>query len=155
MSDMQQKATLQLELAAVVDIGVHFVKATYDLEGDGPLVLTCIDIVERVRIAVRSAYHPNIDAVAHNLSRGNHVLQQQYREYVISCLKPGISYFHSTLQHKLQVPMATCKGPRLFSPARAYELNPSSQDVNSFRILPFLNDPTTIASVKAELPLTY
>ena len=40
MCDVQKKITLQLELAAVFDIRIHFVKATYDLEGDGPLVLS-------------------------------------------------------------------------------------------------------------------
>ena len=122
VSDVRKKATLQLELAAVIDIGIHFVKATYDLEGDGPLVFTCHDIVERVRIAVRSAYYPNIDAIARNLSGGNHVLQQQYRAYTIGCIQPGITYFHTTFQHSLQVSISAFKGARLFSPAKAYEL---------------------------------
>ena len=55
LCDVQKKLTLQLELAAAIDIGIHFVKATYDLEGDGPLVLSCYEIIERVRIAVQSA----------------------------------------------------------------------------------------------------
>ena len=29
---------LKLELAATIDVGEHFVKATYFLEGDGPLI---------------------------------------------------------------------------------------------------------------------
>jgi len=33
----QSLTTFKLELAAVVDMGVHFVKATYCLEGDGLL----------------------------------------------------------------------------------------------------------------------
>ena len=37
------KAYLQIELAAVVDAGEAFVKATYNLEGDDPLVLRCYD----------------------------------------------------------------------------------------------------------------
>ena len=32
---------LELELAAFVDGGNHFVSATYYLEGDGPLVFSC------------------------------------------------------------------------------------------------------------------
>ena len=53
MCDVRKKLALQLELAAVIDIGIHFVKATYDLEGDGPLVFSCFEIIERVRITVQ------------------------------------------------------------------------------------------------------
>ena len=34
-------ALLQLELPITVYAGLPFVQATYNLEGDGPLVLTC------------------------------------------------------------------------------------------------------------------
>ena len=37
--DVQKNVYLQLELAAIVDWCEHFVKATYLLEGDGPIVL--------------------------------------------------------------------------------------------------------------------
>ena len=37
LGDRQQSTYLQLELAAVIDCGERFVKATYELEGDGPL----------------------------------------------------------------------------------------------------------------------
>ena len=35
LSNPQQVSFLKLELAAVIDIGSYFVKATYNLEGDG------------------------------------------------------------------------------------------------------------------------
>ena len=35
-----RRRNLQLELAALIDVGRHFVKATYTLEGDGPLILS-------------------------------------------------------------------------------------------------------------------
>lgn len=41
LSDPQKKARLQIELAALIDAGESFVKATYSLEGDRPLVLKC------------------------------------------------------------------------------------------------------------------
>ena len=40
LSDEQGWINLQLELAAVVDIGEQFVKSTYYLEGDGPLAFS-------------------------------------------------------------------------------------------------------------------
>lgn len=72
--NVQRKYTLQLELAAVVDMGIHFVKAIYDLEGDGPLVLCCYEIIERVKMALQSAYYPNVSAIAHKLSNGDPLL---------------------------------------------------------------------------------
>ena len=152
MCDVQKKLTLQLELAAVIDIGIHFVKATYNLEGDGPLVLTCFEIIESVRMAVQSAYYPNVNAIARNLSSGNPLLQQQYAAYAVSCLQPGISYFNTAFQVKLQAPMAAFKAARLFSPVKVYELQPSANDVTSVEAFPFLKDPTVIAGLKAELP---
>ena len=41
VSDSKKKAFLEMELAAVVDAGAPFVKTTYTLEGDGPLVFRC------------------------------------------------------------------------------------------------------------------
>ena len=41
LSNPQSRLLLRIELAAVVDVGIHFVKDTYNLEGDGILVLTC------------------------------------------------------------------------------------------------------------------
>ena len=38
LCDVTKKSILMLELATVIDLGIHFVKATYDLEGDGPLL---------------------------------------------------------------------------------------------------------------------
>lgn len=40
-SDLNKVISLKFELAALVDVGEVFVKATYVLEGDGPLVLSC------------------------------------------------------------------------------------------------------------------
>ena len=37
LSDPQRLVDLKLELAVTIDVGEHFVKATYYLEGDGPL----------------------------------------------------------------------------------------------------------------------
>ena len=41
IDDPQTCQDLRLELAAIVDAGVHFVKATYYSEGDGPFIFSC------------------------------------------------------------------------------------------------------------------
>ena len=43
VSDPERVINLKLELAITIDVGEHFVKATYSLEGDGPLVLSCYE----------------------------------------------------------------------------------------------------------------
>ena len=62
-TDMHKRAILQLELAATVDWGEPFVKASYFLEGDGPL---CIDCYEAISAAVHTAHMPNVRAIVHN-----------------------------------------------------------------------------------------
>ena len=39
--DPQKTALLRIELASIIDWGEVFVKATCNLEGDGPLAFTC------------------------------------------------------------------------------------------------------------------
>ena len=54
---------VKLELASVVDWGEVFLKATYNLEGDGPLAFTCYEEVQKVVAAVRVGHTPNTEAV--------------------------------------------------------------------------------------------
>ena len=55
---------LLIELAVNVDVGEVFVKTTYCLEGDGPLVLECYEKVMGVRISIQVHHWPNPVAVA-------------------------------------------------------------------------------------------
>ena len=55
----QEKKLLQVELAVTVDAGMPFVKATYNLEGDGTLALTCYDTISTLNISARQAHYPN------------------------------------------------------------------------------------------------
>ena len=63
LSDQENLKRLKLELAAVIDWGEVFVKATYNLEGDGPLSFTAYEEVCTVAAAVRVAHTPNTEAV--------------------------------------------------------------------------------------------
>ena len=57
-----------MELAAVIDWGHPFVKATYRLEGDGPLAVDCYKIIETVRAAIPSSHTPNVQAIVQKIS---------------------------------------------------------------------------------------
>ena len=41
LHDPNQLGQLKMEVAAVVDVGEHFVKTTYRFEGDGALMVNC------------------------------------------------------------------------------------------------------------------
>ena len=56
----QSCQNLRLELAALIDAGVHFVNATYYLEGDGPLIFSCYERLSAVAQAVAVDHYPNV-----------------------------------------------------------------------------------------------
>jgi hypothetical protein len=70
--DQQKQGLLQIELAATVDGGLPLVQATYRLEGDGPLVLTCFEEVNEVFRAIQVAHFPNLNRVAKRLAKTEH-----------------------------------------------------------------------------------
>ena len=70
--DPAKKGCLEVEIAATVDAGMPFVKATYSLESDGPLVLECHQIISTLSLAVRVAHYPNVQAVSRNFLKVTH-----------------------------------------------------------------------------------
>ena len=52
--------TYAWSLAALIDVGVHFVNATYYLEGDGPLIFSCYERLSAVAQAVAVDHYPNV-----------------------------------------------------------------------------------------------
>ena len=149
LNDPQQKSYLQVELAVTVDAGMPFVKATYNLEGDGPLVLRCYEIISGLNAAARQAYYSNLQAVVTDLSSDN-AQQQQLTQHAISCVQPGLRYYFNQLSTSMKEPLAAFKGVHLFSPAKIHEMQPGLTAVDSLVSFPFLS--VSIASLKDELP---
>ena len=58
--DTQKNQKLQLELAAVIDAGDPFVRATYKLEGDGALVFDCFDVLSSLAASIQTGHFPNL-----------------------------------------------------------------------------------------------
>ena len=73
---LQDLFILKIEFAAVVDYGEPFVRGTYNLEGDGPLVFTCYEEVSAIVNAIHVENIPNVQAVADCLSPLPAVRQQ-------------------------------------------------------------------------------
>ncbi len=146
----QQKAYLQVELAVTVDAGMPLVRATYNLEGDGALALKCYEIICTLKAAVQQAHYPNLQGLATQLASGNMQIQQQWTQYAISCVQPGLTYFLNQLTVSMKVPLAAFKAARLLSPVKVQEMHPSTVDVDSLKAFPFLS--TSISALKDEFP---
>ena len=93
LSFFADPSNLQVELAAITDYGEPFIKATYKLEGDGPLALECYEIMEYVSRSVEWAHAPNVEAVVNSLSRGSQTAKQKFLNYAKSCVQPAHSYY--------------------------------------------------------------
>ena len=151
------KAYLQTELAAIVDAGETFVKATYNLEGDGPVVLRCYEILcyeilNTLTASIQVGHYPNVQAIARILSGGSPVTFQQWVEYANSCIKPGLQYFLNKLSEELSGSVAAFKAARLFLPQKVVELKPNVAAVDSLQAFPFLKKASILVNLKPELP---
>ena len=83
----QQQALLKIELAVTVDAIEPFVKATYNLKGDGPLELRAYQELRTVESSIANDYYPNIIAVSCLLSQGNVPVQQQWINHATECIQ--------------------------------------------------------------------
>ena len=82
-----KKVTPMVEMAAVVDAGREFVKVTYKVEGDSPLVLECYEHIQAVNASIHVKHFPNTDTVIRKLTAGaptTHVAQH-WKLYAQSC----------------------------------------------------------------------
>ena len=95
MNNPNQKSQLMVELAITVDASEPFVKATYFLEGDSPLVFSCYEKILALKASVSTTFYPNTNAVIDSIAKGNATLQQQFIHYAKQCVKPGYDYFES------------------------------------------------------------
>ena len=82
-----------MELAVIVDAGVQFVKATYYLEGDGPLIFSCYERLSAVSNAIGVANFPSTSAIAREIANGDVVVQNQLITQAKACVRPGLLFF--------------------------------------------------------------
>ena len=142
---------LQMELAITIDVGEPFVKATYNLEGDGPLALTAYEHIRHLYFVASTVHYPNTAAVANKLSNGNPVLYQQLYDYALSCARPAYDYFRYKFDNDLKKAVSGFKAARFFDPVKVCELQPIGADIDDLKVFPFFTD-TMIEGLKTELP---
>lgn len=133
----------------MVDCANPIVKATCRREGDGPLIFKAYEEINTLREAVRSAHYPNLLAVRQEIANSDSNLQRCLQTYGGDCV---LEYFETKFGNDLSSPVSVFKAARLFSPRKVHEMRILAIDVNALSVFPFPNGPTTINSLKVELP---
>ena len=145
-------ADLELELAALIDGGVHFVSATYYLEGDGPLIFSCYERLAAVSHAVAIDSYPNTEAVARRLAAGNVAVFNQLVDKAKACIKPGLRFFQRKFSNEFHNLVRAFKSARLCCPVQVQQLRPTVASLAELRNFGFLDDDAVIAGLSLELP---
>ena len=143
---------LLIEFAVIVDVGEPFVKATYSLEGDGPLAPACYETLSSVKASVQVKHWPNTKAIARRLAEEfqNPGLEQKLMDYALSCVQPGFTYFQIKFWNQLSPLVNAFKAARLFDPNKVTDLHPDASMVEDLKNFHFLED--AIPDLKNELP---
>ena len=141
-----------IELVVTVDGGEAFVKACYTLEGDGPLALTCYEVLFTVKASIQVQHWPNTHAVAHQLAlqHKQQALEQNLITYAMSCVEPGFTYFESKFDGELLPSVKAFKATSLFHPGKVTDRKPNVSTVEELKAFPFLQG--VILDLKTELP---
>ena len=141
-----------MELAITIDAGEPFVKATYRLEGDGPLALKAYEEISLLRSTISNEHYPNVLAVANEVAGGVPSHKNQLITYAKACVKPAFDYFNSKFGTDLKKAVSAFKYARFFDPVKIVEIKPSASDIERLRIFPFLDSDSIIDALKVELP---
>lgn len=115
LDDAPKKRKFQIELAVTIDAGEPFVKSTYRLEGDGPLIFTAYKEISSLRATITTKHYPNTDAIARSLS-STPSQYQQLINYANLCVQPAYKYFNTKFGTDLKVAVSAFKHGRYFDP---------------------------------------
>ena len=112
-----ERRKLCMELAAIIDAGEPLVKATYRLEGDGPLAFTAYEEISFIQHTIANKHYPNVDAVAKQLSSTPQQLSQLL-SYAAACVQPAHDYFATKFGTELAQMLNIFKLLRVFHPSK-------------------------------------
>ena len=147
-----KKDEFRVELAALIDAGKYFVEATYQLESDGPAVLNCYEIIDRLLNSIKAGNYPNLEAVCRLIGASNKELRERWFKYGMDCIEPGLTYFADTvIDGPLKPALAIFKAARLFNPQKISEMSITAKSLDALQVVPFF-DTETIGNLKEELP---
>ena len=86
LQNPEEKPYLMVELAVTVDTALPFVKATYVLDGDGPLALSYYESISSLNAAARQGNYSILASVASNLSSGDTDMEEHLIDHAKSCV---------------------------------------------------------------------
>lgn len=152
LSDQSKNVHLQIELAAVVDAGKNFVKATYNLEGNGPLSLSCFQVIEELEASIHTSHNRNLDAVARKLCASTCYSETRVKADAKKCIQPRFDYCRRHISTNLQQAVALFKAAQLFSPHLVNIMRPTVTSIDELSVIPFFT-PQVLSELKEELPL--
>ena len=67
-------------------------QATYKLEGDGPLVFECYEIISALSPSIVMENYPNVQAVIRNIAKSSEQ-KLKWMKYARQCIKPALDYY--------------------------------------------------------------
>ena len=137
-----------LELGVMVDVGVHFVNATYYFEGDGPLIFTCFERLSAVSHAVTVGHYPCTLAITREIV--NAALQNRLITQAKDCVQPGLNFFQQKFNVQFLTNVRAFKAARLYCPVQVSALRPPARSLEELKNFPFVED-ATIANLATEL----
>ena len=149
---LQSSKELMIEIAVTVDAGEPFVKATYKLEGDGPLAIECYEILSSVKAVVQVCNLPNTIAISKRVATFT-VPEDHWMQYAKAkeCIKPGHDYFEAKLL-QLHGTVSAFKAARIFNPLKVNFLKPDCSSFDTLRSFKFLDNDQLLDGLRSELP---
>ena len=136
----------------MVDVGVHFVNATYYLEGDRPLIFTGFERLSTVQHAVTVGHYPSTLAIATEIANGDAALQNWLITQAKDCVQPGLNFFQQKFNVQFLTNVHAFKAAHLCFPVQVSALRPDARSLEDLKNFPFVDD-ATIAILATELPL--
>ena len=140
----------------VVNVGKHFVAATYSLEGDGALSLSCYEQLQTVCNACQldMMRFPNLHAVSQDVSASiPEVTKEWATEYGYSCVQDAIRWFQRKFNIYLYDTLRAFKAARLFCPATVRSLAATPATLQQLRVFPFFDSDVVTENLGMELPV--
>ena len=114
-------------------------EATYQLESDGPTVLHCYEILDRLLNSIKADNCPNLEAVCQSISGSNKELGERCFKYGMDCIEPSLTYFADTVTDSpLKPALAIFKAATLFNPQKILEMSITAKSLMLFGLFHFL-----------------
>ena len=145
--------TLRLELAAIIDVGQHLVTLTYNLEGDGPLVFSTHELLQKAATAFSQANWSNLKSLCRSMEENDATINaRRVEQEVMEGAKGAINWFLHKFNVELGDTVMAFRLARFFDPVLAQSLSLTPEKVNALRAFPFLDKDDIIQGLTDELP---